>query len=178
MKKTKLIPFLFLVFATTAICQNSDIRLLDLDKDIEALISKYNAVGLSVAIVEGDSILYSKGFGYRDKERGLAMNPETLLPIGSATKSFTSTVLGIYEEKGKLSLKDRPAKYISGLEFYNNEMDHLITIEDLLCHRSGMGSFDGSNTFFPTDDPKEFVPRLKHLKPNGEIKNCLIEFYN
>ena len=53
-------------------------------------------------------------------------------------------------------------------------MDNLITIEDLLCHKSGMGSFDGSNTFFPTKEPEEFIPRLKHLKPNGEIKNSFI----
>lgn len=170
----KIIPFLCLLVCTSVMCQNDDDRLLNLDADIEMLISKYKAVGLAVAIVEGDSIIYSKGFGYRDIDKELAMNSETLLPIGSATKSFTSTVLGIFEHQDKLSLKDKPVRYIPNLEFYNSRMDDLITIEDLLCHRSGMGGLDGSNTFFPTKEPEEFIPRLKHLKPNGEIKNSFI----
>ena len=174
MKQT--IPTIILLFLVhnAVICQKNDDRLLNLDRDIELLVSKYDAVGLAVAIVEKDSVIYSNGFGYRDREKKLAMDSETLLPIGSATKSFTSTVLGILENQGKLSLKEKPRKYIPNLEFYNNEMDMLITIEDLLCHKSGMGSFDGSNTFFPTKEPENFIPRLKHLKPNGEIKNSFI----
>jgi len=166
---------LALLFISNSIfCQNIDNRLIGLDEEIKTLMSMYNAVGIAVAIVEKDSIIYSSGFGFRNRELNLKMNSETLLPIGSATKSFTSSVLGIFEYEDKLSLKDRPAKHIPNLEFYNNEMDNLITIEDLLCHKSGMGSFDGSNTLFPTNDPKEFIPRLKHLKPNGDIKNSFI----
>jgi len=173
--KTKIsILIIFLLVHNSVVCQIDDERLSNLDKDIEFLVGKYNALGLAVAIVERDSIIYSKGFGYRNREKKLAMNSETLLPIGSATKSFTSTVLGILENQGDLSLEEKPLKYIPNLEFFNSEMNHLITIEDLLCHKSGMGSFDGSNTFFPTKQPEDFIPRLKHLKPNGEIKNSFI----
>ncbi|MDT0554650.1 serine hydrolase [Patiriisocius hiemis] len=174
MNKIKLILYICFLITYSVIGQVNDDRLQNLDQDIEKLISRYKAVGLAVAVVEEDSIIYSKGFGFRNREKGLKMNSETLLPIGSATKSFTSTVLGILEHLGKLSVKDKPVKYISNLRFFNSEMDNNITIEDLLCHKSGMGSFDGSNTFFPTKKPEEFIPRFRYLKPNGAIKNSFI----
>jgi len=174
MNNTAITILIIFTAITSVISQYDDDRLSNLDEDIEVLLSNYDAIGLAVAIVAEDSIIYSKGFGYRDREQGLVMTAETLLPIGSATKSFTSTVIGILNHQNKISLKDRPIQHIPNLEFYDDKMDYLITIEDLLCHRSGMGSFDGSNTFFPTQEPEEFIPRLKHLKPNGEIKESFI----
>lgn len=148
-----------------------DSRLIGLEKEIELIMSNYQAVGVSVAIVEQDSILYSNGFGYRDRESKLKMNSQTLLPIGSSTKSFTAALLGLLENDQVLSLKDKPSIHIPNLQFYNDKMNTLITIEDLLSHKSGLGNQDGSNTFFPTKQTADFIPRFKFLKPNGEIKN-------
>ena len=169
--KRVIIIIALLTIVNTIFCQKDDNRLNGLKEEIESLKSMYNAVGVAVAVVENGSIIYSEGFGFRNRELKLKMNAETLLPIGSATKSFTGSILGILEDDGKLSIHDKPSTYIPNLKFYNDRMDNLITIQDLLCHKSGMGNFDGSNTFFPTKNPSEFVPRLKHLKPNGEIKN-------
>ncbi len=154
--------------------QKNDERIEALEKDIEFLIEQYDAVGLAVAVVKGDNIIYSNGFGLRDREAQLEMTAETLLPIGSSSKAFTSILAGILESEGKLSLEDRPSDYLPGLKFYNDEMDRLISIEDLLSHKSGLGGLDGSNAFFPTKNPIDFIPRFEHLKPNGAIKNSFI----
>lgn len=173
MKKSTLILFLFLITKLT-FGQENEKRLNGIDQEIETLLESYKAVGLSVAIVENDKVIYSKGFGYRNLKEKLLTTENTVFPIGSATKAFTSSLLGILESKDKISLKEKPSFYISKLQFYNDKMNDLIKIEDLLSHKSGLGSLDGSLILFPENDKLKTIERLKYLKPNGEINDSWI----
>ena len=173
MTKLKIIVLLLLLNNLT-FGQKNDLRLKDLDNEIENVIKAYNAVGLSVAIVVNNKTIYSKGFGYRDFENKLPVTPNTVFPVGSITKSFTASLLGMLESQNKLSLKDKPSFYIPKLQFYNEKMDNLISIEDLLSHKSGIGSVDGTYILFPADTRENLMPRLKYLKPNGAVKDSWI----
>lgn len=173
MTKLKLIILLTLLTNLT-FGQKIDIRLSGLDTEIENLLKAYNAVGLSIAIVENNKTVYSKGFGFRDLVNKLPVTANTVFPIGSITKSFTASLLGILENQNQLSLKEKPSLYIPKLQFYNDKMDNLITIEDLLSHKSGIGSIDGTYILFPADKRENLMPRLKYLKPNGAIKESWI----
>ncbi len=163
-----------LAFALTAqFCFGQQLpkELKGLDTKIEDLIRQHNAVGLAVAVVKDDKVLYSKGFGYRNLEEKLPVNENTIFHIASMTKAFTGSLLGILEGENKLSLKDRPADHIPNFQFYNDQMNRLITIEDLLSHKSGLGSHGSSIVLFPENDKLKTVKRLKYLKPQAEIKN-------
>lgn len=173
MKKSTLILFLFLITKLT-FGQENENHLNGIDQEIETLLNAYKAVGLSVAIVENDKIIYSKGFGYRNLEKKLPTSENTVFPIASATKAFTASLLGILESKDKISLKEKPSSYIPKLQFYNDKMDDLIKIEDLLSHKSGLGNLDGSLILFPENDRLKTIERLKYLKPNGAIKDSWI----
>lgn len=165
------VVFLFLLFLSPSVfSQASDSRLSGLETEIKNLMEVYNTVGLSVAIVENDKVVYMNGFGYGDLEKKQIVTPSTSFLIGSITKQFTSSLIGIYEEEEKLSLQDRPVNHINGLEFYSDEMNSLITIEDLLAHHSGIGNLDGTGVFFPPDNAKEFFERLKYLTPNSSVR--------
>lgn len=146
-------------------------KLDSLDQKIEDLMAQYEAVGLAVAVVKNDSIIYSKGFGYRDLAAQLPANENTVFQIASMSKAFTAALLGVLASKNQLSLKDKPALYIPDFQFYNEKMDNLITIGDLLSHRSGIGNHGASIVLFPEKDKLKTVQRLKHLAPQGEIKN-------
>ncbi|MBK7966112.1 MAG: beta-lactamase family protein [Bacteroidetes bacterium] len=103
---TKLKLFIFLLLTTNlTFGQKIDTRLSGLDTEIENLLKAYNAVGLSVAIVENNKTIYSKGFGFRDLENKLPVTTSTIFPIGSITKSFTASLLGILENQNQLSKK-------------------------------------------------------------------------
>lgn len=173
MTKFKLI--LLLVLASSfSFGQKTDTRLIGLDTEIQNLLKAYNAIGLSVAIVESNKVIYSQGFGFRDFENKLPTTANTIFPIGSITKSFTASLLGKLESENQLSLKDKPSFYLPKLQFYNSQMDNLITIEDLLSHKSGIGSVDGTYVLFPADKRENLMPRFKYLKPNGAIKDSWI----
>ena len=144
----KLIAFVLLV-SLVGYGQQVDHNLNGIDDEINLLMNEYKAVGLSVAVVKDNEIIFSKGFGYRNLDDKLPVSPNTIFPIGSITKSFTGAVLGVLENENRLSLKDKPSEYISGLSFYNDKMNALITIEDLLSHKSGIGNQGTTQIFFP-----------------------------
>ncbi|GAY25068.1 hypothetical protein ATG_02710 [Desulfurococcaceae archaeon AG1] len=75
-------------------------------------MSRNKVPGLSIAVVKNGSIIYSRGFGFRDYERGLPALPSTVYGIGSITKSFTSLSIMILSEEGRLSIDDYVDSYI------------------------------------------------------------------
>jgi len=163
-----IVLYLFIVSYCSG--QNSDKRIQGLETEIENLMLAYKAVGVSIAIVENNKVIYTNGFGYRDLERKLPVTTNTQFEIGSMTKQFTAALIGIYQEQGKLSVSDKPSKHLKNLKFYNVEMNSLITIEDLLAHRSGIGNLDGAHVFFPINDINKHIERLKYLKPNSTFR--------
>lgn len=166
-------PLLYFLFFIVNVCygQNDAQRLKGLDQDIQTLLESYNAVGLSVSIVEEKNIIYSKGFGYRNLKNKLPVSENTSFHVASVTKAFTASLLGILASRDSISLKQKPSFYIPKLQFYNNEMDNLITIESLLSHKSGIGNLDGSLVLFPENNRLKALEKLKYLKPNGKIND-------
>jgi CubicO group peptidase (beta-lactamase class C family) len=157
-----------------SIGQTIDNRLDGLEQDIETLMKSYNALGLSVSVVKNNQVVYSKGFGYRDLENKLPVNENTVFPIASCSKAFTASLLGILDYEEKISLKDKPSLHIPKLEFYNSEMDNIITIEDLLSHKSGLGEINGTLVLFPEQHNLEVIRKLKYIKPDGKPKDSWI----
>src|SRR5688572_7390584 len=85
----------------------TDPRLKGLDTFALRLLKEWNAPGVTIAVVEKNKVVYTGGFGYRDYEKKLPVTENTLFAIGSCTKAFTSSILGMLEKEGKLSLEDR-----------------------------------------------------------------------
>ncbi|MDN3693580.1 serine hydrolase [Chryseobacterium tructae] len=167
----KVMYLLSILLCPLLLSQEVKENLKGLDTEITKILNDYKGAGLSIAIVKNDKIMYTKGYGYRDYENKLPVTPNTIFCIGSNTKAFTSALIGMLEDEKKLSLKDKPSRYIPGLTFSTDRMNTLITIEDLLEHRSGLGSVDGSYIFFPASKRIDLMQRLPFLKENGEPKN-------
>ncbi|SMG35812.1 CubicO group peptidase, beta-lactamase class C family [Marivirga sericea] len=173
MKKIALLTLFSIVFFSGS-AQNEDSRLKGLEKEVEYWLETYKAMGLSISIVEKDSILFNRGFGYRDVESESPVNENTVFPIASCSKAFTASLLGILEAENQLSLKNKPSDYIPTLKFYDDKMDDLITLEDLLTHKSGLGAVNGTLVLFPESDRSEVLEKLQYLEPEGEVKESSI----
>ncbi len=158
-----LIAVLFLI--SSFIYAQTDKRLKGIEKQFNSVLQSTKAPGFAVAIVEGDKIIYAKGFGYADYENKVPADANTLFAIGSSTKAFTSALLGVLREDNKLSFDDSPLKYVPGLEFYNDEMNNNIIIKDLMRHSTGLPRHDGAWYFFPSHSKDTLVARIKHHEP-------------
>lgn len=145
----------------------NDKRLQGIDSEIERMLNDHHAAGLAVAIVEKGKTIYSKGFGYRDYENKLPVDEHTIFGIGSCTKSFTASILGILEEEGQLSLSDRPSKYLPALKFATENLNDSIRLKNLLTHTTGLNSWPSESTaiLFITPDKYELIPRLQYINP-------------
>jgi CubicO group peptidase (beta-lactamase class C family) len=162
---------LFIVSLLITISTNAqDKRLKGIDKELNKILEVTNAAGFAVAVVEGDKIVYAKGFGYRDYENKTPVDANTLFAIGSSTKAFTSSILGLLRADEKLSFDDSPRQYIPELEFYNNDMNNTIIIKDLMRHSTGMPRHDGSWYYFPSHNKDSLLMRMKHQEPFTGIR--------
>lgn len=143
----------------------TDKRLKGLDNDLNAILEATKAPGFAVAVVDGDKVIYSKGFGYSDYENKVPADANTLFAIGSSTKAFTSALLGQLRAEDKLSFDDSPIKYIPELKFYNDNLDNKIIIKDLMRHSTGLPRHDLSWYFFPSADKDSLIARIAYQEP-------------
>ena len=105
----------------------------------EELVSRIqersNAVGIAVAIVDRNgNTQYEKFFGYRDQERKLPIDEDTIFGLASVTKSFVALSIMQLVEAGKVDLDDPVSKYIP--EFTNRNQKP-IKLWHFLCHTAG-----------------------------------------
>ena len=85
----------------------SDIpALAKMDRLIENYRRRWDLQGVSVAVMRNDSLVYAKGYGWADMERGERMNPGNILRMASVSKLITATGIMKLKEMGKLSLQD------------------------------------------------------------------------
>lgn len=95
--------------------------------------------GLAVAIVSGDERILAEGLGMADLASGREVTAETIFAIGSSTKAFTATLVGMLVDEGKMDWDDPVTKYLPDfvLQLDAEDEDAELSIRDLLCHRSG-----------------------------------------
>jgi len=177
MKQTAfLLLFLFTANLFFAQGQTTDPRLKGIDSEMQKVLDTWDAPSFAVAVVDRGKVVYAKGFGYRDVENKTPADANTLYAIGSCTKAFTASVLGILRSEGKLGFDDSPRKYIPDLAFYNDEMNNQITIKDMMCHRTGLPRHDFAWYLFPADSRDELVKRIAYQEPFAGVRETW--YYN
>lgn len=148
----------------------SDARFVGLDAQLNQFLTDWQIVGFSVAVVEKDKIVYSKGFGYRDVDKKLPVDGNTLFAIGSCSKAFTATLIGQLANEGKLDLDKPVTSYYANLKFYNDNMNNIITARDMLSHKTGLPRHDYSWYFFPSDSRDSLVKRIQFMEPTATVR--------
>jgi CubicO group peptidase (beta-lactamase class C family) len=103
-----------------------------IDKLAAAALAKSGVPSASVAIVKNGQIAYVKAYGDARLEPRTPATSEMRYSIGSISKQFTATAILLLQEKGKLSLDDKVARFIPDLTRANE-----VTIRQLLSHTSG-----------------------------------------
>ena len=142
-----------------------------LDAQIEQMRKDWEVPGLSVVIVQNDQVLLCKGYGVRELGKDAAADEDTLYAIASNTKAFTAAALAILVEEGKVRWDDPVSKYLPWLRLSDPLATSDLRVRDLLCHRSGLGTFSGDLLWWGTPySPREILERSVHLKPENPFR--------
>ena len=157
----------FVSFATIAQkAKKSSDRFAGLDTAFARVLKDWKAAGFAVAVVEKDKVVYAKGFGYKDWENKVPATENTQFAIGSCTKAFTASLIGILA-KEKLVDIDKPVKnYLPALNFHNNDMNNNVTLRDMMCHRTGLSRYDYSWYYFPSASADSLMMRMQYMEPS------------
>ena len=91
-------------------------RLSNLDNDIAA---HADVPGLAVAITKDGKIIYERGFGWADRERGLRATPNTPFALASVSKSITSTAIMQLFARGRLNLDAPVNDYLGSAKVHS-----------------------------------------------------------
>ena len=139
------------------------------DEYVLKSMEDWKVPGLAVAVVRDSTLVFAKGYGYRDMENKLPVTENTLFAIGSCTKAFTSVSVGQLVDEGKVEL-DKPVRtYMPSFKMYDDYVSEHITPLDLMCHRSGLPRHDG--VWYGTDlSRKDLMKTLQYLEPTKGLR--------
>jgi CubicO group peptidase (beta-lactamase class C family) len=140
-----------------------------LDEFVNQTMKDWKVPGLALAVIQDGKVTLLKGYGYRDLEKQLPVTPNTLFAIGSITKSFTVTTLGMEMDEGKVDW-DKPVRdYLPTFKLFTPELTEQVTIRDLITHRTGLPRHD--LVWYSSDFPREdILRRLQFLEPSKPLR--------
>jgi CubicO group peptidase (beta-lactamase class C family) len=103
------------------------------------LLRVNQVTGLSLALVDGDQVVWATGFGMADAEHKLAAGPRTVYDVGSLAKPITAAAIMQAVARGELSLDQPLAELIPDLALADGA-EQRITLAQLLSHQAGLPS--------------------------------------
>ncbi len=139
----------------------------DIDAAIEKARIDFGVPGLAVAIVKGNEVVLSKGFGVREIGSEDPVDDKTLFAIASNTKAFTAALLATLVDEGKLTWDDKVQAHLPWFELYDPYVSVDARISDLLSHRIGLGTFSGDLIWYGTPYSREEVVRRARFLPQA-----------
>lgn len=140
----------------------------ELDILVAQAMKEFKVAGVAIAVVKDGKIIHEKGYGVQSIDTKVPVDKHTNFQIASNSKAFTTAALAILVDEGKITWKDKVKKHIPEFKMYNDYVTENFLIEDLLCHRSGLGLGVGDLMFFP--DGADFtindvVTSFQYFKP-------------
>lgn len=132
---------------------SSQTETAEMDSTVKKYLKRWEINGAQIAVSRNDSLVYAKGFGWAEKEKGIAMTPGNIMRIASVSKLLTAVGIMKLQEMGKVRLSDHvfgPKGILNDTAYTNVIIDKRyfdITVEDLLRHKAGFTRYAGDPMF-------------------------------
>jgi len=122
--------------------QDAQAALQGFDQLVQKVMTEWKVPGLALAVVHNGRMVYSRGFGYRDLAEKLPVTPQTIFGIGSCSKAFTATTMGILVDEKKLEWDKPVREYLPAFKVADEVASARLTPRDLITHRTGLPRHD------------------------------------
>jgi CubicO group peptidase (beta-lactamase class C family) len=117
----------------------------EIDALVAAEYAKDPVGGVTVGVVAGPALVWTKSYGFADAEARRPVSADTVYRIGSITKQFTALMLLQLAEQGKVNLTDPVEKYLPEINKVPRTYAHAapITLLQLATMTSGLSREPG-----------------------------------
>jgi len=148
------------------------------EESIRTIMSQTNLVGVSVAVVKNNKIIYTHSFGQKNIETNTPLTDDCIFRIASISKSFSATSIMQLVEAKKLSLEDDASNLI-GFPLRNPKFpDKVITLKMLMSHRSSINDSQGYfslDSINPATNP-DYAKCYNNYEPGTGYMYCNLNY--
>lgn len=172
MRKKLIILIIFLLFLSS--CQPTQmtqtgpitvdpVELADFaDEFFAKQMDKLDIPGVVFIFVQGDEVIYAEGYGFANLEQKTPMDAaNTVVRIGSISKSFVATAVMQLVEEGKLDLNADVNQYLTAFQLEDTHPEP-VTLAHLLTHTAGFED----PPYVTSVDPATIRPLREYLSAN------------
>lgn len=160
----RLISLLLLLVTIRAVGQTTEVDFDALDNYYAEMVRDWEVSGASIGIVKDGKLVFIGNYGTVEAGKKQSPDEHTLYAIASNSKAFTSAIIGMLVQEGKLDWDDKVKKYLPYFELYDPWVSSEVTVRDLLSHRVGLGTFSGDVIWYKSNlTADEIVKRVKYL---------------
>ena len=123
-----------------------------LQSEISAQLHNEALPSIEIALVDGDRVVWAKGFGYEDLARTRPASAHTVVRVGSVSKLFTDIGAMRLVAQNRLNLDVPVKRYIP--DFHPiNPFGGEITLRELMSHRAGLLREPPLGNYFDSSSP-------------------------
>lgn len=139
------------------------------DARIAQLVERDRLSGVSVCVKGPEDVVFEKGYGFRNAEKTIAPDPDTMFGIASMSKSITALAISILETEGKLSWDDPVYHYFPNFSVPGAAKD-TVTLRHLAMHTAGippMEPLEWSIAVNSVNRDSEWIRAMRKSAPNS-----------
>ncbi|MEY3738796.1 MAG: hypothetical protein RL544_1574 [Bacteroidota bacterium] len=145
---------------------------------IQQIMQETPVMGLSVAVVKNNKIIYTHSFGLKDAETNEPLTNENIFRIASISKSFSATAIMQLVEENKISL-DQDVSELLGFKIRNPKFPQtVITLRLMLSHLSSINDSQGYFTLDSINPAKteNWFKCYNNYEPGKGYNYCNLNF--
>jgi CubicO group peptidase (beta-lactamase class C family) len=121
--------------------------------------------GMAIAIVADDKIIFAKGFGVKKVGGHDKVDTHTIFQIGSTSKAFTATLVGMLVDEHKFGWHDRVVDLFPQFQMYDPWVTREFQVADLMAQHSGLPPYAGDVQAIMGFNRAHIIHSLRYLKP-------------
>ncbi len=145
---------------------------------IQSIMQEIPVMGLSVAVVKDNKIIYAQSFGAKSRENNTPLTNDCIFRIASISKSFSATSIMQLAERKKLSI-DQDVSELIGFKVRTPKFpETVITLRLMMSHLSSINDSQGYfslDAINPEKNPN-WAKSYSHYEPGKGYAYCNLNF--
>jgi CubicO group peptidase (beta-lactamase class C family) len=126
-------------------------RLRTFETFVADALAAFGISGASIVVVRGGQVAYAQGFGVAGQGASQPVTPDTLMMVGSVTKSFTTMLMGTLVDEGRLGWDEPVVEILPSFQVADPAITPRVTVRNLVCACTGVPRRD-AEIFFNAND--------------------------